>query len=109
MDAKGLSFIAAPEGHKTTDFFVKNKVTGSAAAVQATFVRFEEPKGARNTSKSVNALKKYAEAGVVTIVGIILKGTLHGAYIITPSLLPELRTFPFPERKFQPSPWSLLN
>ena len=43
----------------------------------------------------------------VTIVGIILKGTLHGAYIITPSLLPELRTFPFPERKFQPSPWSL--
>ena len=108
MDARGFDVIAAPEGHKTTDFFARNKATGSTAAVQASFVRFEEPKGQKNTHKSVNALKKYAESGVVTIVGVILKGMLHGAYIITPSLLPKLCKFPFPKRTFRPSPWSLI-
>ena len=75
--------------------------------MQATFVRFEEPKGQGSTHKSVNALKKYAEAGVVTVVGIIFKGALHGAYIITPAFLPDLRAFQSPKSTFQPSPWSL--
>ena len=103
LGAAGFEFIAGPECHKTTDFFAKNKVTGGTAAVQATFVRFEEPKGPGNTSKSVNALKKYAEAGVITIVGIICKEALHGAYIITPAFLPDLRAFQSPKSTFQRS------
>ena len=103
----GFEFSHGPEGHKTADFYVKNKVTGSAVAVQATFVNFQEPNGQGVTTKSVNALKKYAEAVVVTVVGIICKEVLHGAYIITPALLPKLRAFTSPKRIFQPSPWSL--
>ena len=41
------------------------------------------------------------------VVGIICKGALHGAYIITPAFLPDLRAFQSPKSTFQPSPWSL--
>ena len=103
----GFELIAGQECHKKVDFYVKNKVTGSTAAVQTTFLRFLEPKGPRTTNKSVNDLIKYAEADVITLVVVIYNGGLYGVYIITPALLPVLRAFKYPERTFQPSPWSL--
>ena len=51
--------------------------------------------------------KGVSSAGVVTVVGIICKEALHGAYIITPALLPELKAYTSPQRTFQPSPWSI--